>query len=361
MKKVGVVSIDLSRLKGRHGLSALSASGNNSGNMLFTSAAYNQIKNCLHIGFNFDPVKTRANYDAILIPAANWINTSQDWGGLGQLLKETDLPVTIVGLGAQLDSLSDHEKIPMGTKDFLRTISGLCETIGVRGEFTANVLKELGINNVEVLGCPSIFAGGKLPNIRTNQLNSIKRIGIGPTRYDIPKISAANMYDKQRLLYQFGLASANSLYLQSEAFEISLLNRENLEGMSRAVKYYGVNSKELLIDKLMIKGKFHTDLDHWISDVMKEDLFIGTRIHGVIAATLAGTPAVLITHDERTRELADTMAVPNISIENFRLESLYSIDDFVALFDFEKFMRRAANNYIKLKKFYKLNSLESNL
>lgn len=360
MKKVAVIGICLEQLKGRHGLSALEASGHNFGNMLFTNAAYDQIKNCSHIGFSFNPEKINANYDAILIPAANWINTTQDWGGLGELIKKTNLPVTIMGLGAQLDSLSDYKRIPKGTKNFLTTISDLCHSIGVRGEFTASVLKKLGIKNVDVLGCPSIFSNGKLPEIRMNGLNRIKRIGVGPTRYNIPEITSSNMYDKQRLLYQFALNNANSLYFQSEAFEISILNRDETSDLSKAVKYYGTNSEIELIDSIMVKGKYHTHLDQWISDVMKEDIFIGTRIHGVIAATLAGTPAILITHDKRTEELAEAMAVPSISINDFRIESLLSMNDFVSCFDFEKFSRRTETNFKRFKQFYAKNNLPSN-
>lgn len=35
------------------------------------------------------------------------------------------------------------------------------------------------------------------------------------------------------------------------------------------------------------------------------DLTFGSRLHGNIAAVLAGTPALLVTKDSRTRELAE--------------------------------------------------------
>ena len=46
------------------------------------------------------------------------------------------------------------------------------------------------------------------------------------------------------------------------------------------------------------------------------DFSIGTRLHGNMAAIAAGRPAVLISHDGRTGELAKTMHLPHLSIKD---------------------------------------------
>ncbi|MBN0987014.1 polysaccharide pyruvyl transferase family protein [Amphritea pacifica] len=364
MKKVGIVGIDLKCLSTLHGIDALNASGNNFGNMLFTNAAHEQIKFSERIGFVWNVEEVKDNYSSILIPAANWLNAKNDWGDLASLIERTDLPCVIVGLGSQLDSLADVKDIPFGTKRLLKVISERSKSLGVRGEFTAEVVRACGVDNVEVLGCPSIFVSGTVPKIREIDLSAITRIGIGPTRYVLNAVNDRNRNDKQRQLYQFAIREASSIYFQSESYEIKMLSRDvsiSDEENETAKEYYGCSSHNELSNLLMLKGKYHTDLSHWIADVRKDDIYIGTRIHGVIAATIAGTPAILITHDNRTKELADYMAVPNVSIDDFEMSALYDLPYLLSKMDYAKYLRRSDNNLKRLMSFYKLNGIESNL
>ena len=65
-------------------------------------------------------------------------------------LKKCGKPVVIAGLGANSFGGFDpefHKKLPPALVKFLREISGMCEKIGIRGEFTADVLAKLGISN----------------------------------------------------------------------------------------------------------------------------------------------------------------------------------------------------------------------
>lgn len=364
MKKVGIVGIDLTNLPNVKGKDALDASGNNFGNMLFTNAAYQQIYNALHIGFKWDPAKVREQCSSIFIPAANWINIKQDWGWLADLIEETDLPCTVVGLGAQIDTLEDVKAIPLGTKKLLSVIAERSTGIGVRGDFTAQVVRDCGLSNIEVLGCPSIFTFGHVPKLRNVVANEVSRIGVGPTRYVLNKINDTNRLDKQRLLYQFAIREASSIYYQSEQYEIQELARENLrdnEQDALAQSYYGISNQSKLSNALLEKGKYHTSLSSWLADVRKDDVYVGTRIHGAIASTLAGTPPLLITHDNRTRELAETMAVPCVDINNFCISSLFDLPELINSLDYDKYTRRSELNFKKLYKFYLNNNLKTSL
>ncbi|ELA6984478.1 polysaccharide pyruvyl transferase family protein [Vibrio parahaemolyticus] len=364
MSKVGIIGIDLVNLPNLKGRVALNASGNNFGNMLFTNAAYQQVKGAEHIGFNWNPDKVNEEFSSVFIPAANWINTKQDWGWLAELIEKTDLPCVVVGLGSQINSLADVENIPSGTKRFLSVISERGAGVGVRGSFTADVLNSCGVKNADVLGCPSIFSSGTSPKLREIRLDEINHVGVGPTRYVIDDVNDSNRLDKQRQLYQYAIRHASSIYYQSEQYEIEVLSREdgkNSDEHMKATKYYGLCDSKQLKSALLRKGKYHTSLPSWLTDVRKDDIYIGTRIHGAVAATLAGTPPILITHDNRTRELAEEMAVPSISLDNFELSYLYDLPDFVARFDYEKYQRRTDYNLKKLMQFYKRNKLENNL
>jgi hypothetical protein len=56
--------------------------------------------------------------------------------------------------------------------------------------------------------------------------------------------------------------------------------------------------------------RFYLDPWPWITDLRDVDFSFGTRIHGTIAALIAGTPAVVLAHDSRTLELARHFGIP---------------------------------------------------
>jgi polysaccharide pyruvyl transferase WcaK-like protein len=60
--------------------------------------------------------------------------------------------------------------------------------------------------------------------------------------------------------------------------------------------------------------RFFLDPTTWFEHLAQYDFSFGTRIHGNIAALLAGTPALLLAHDSRTLELAEYHEIPHRTI-----------------------------------------------
>jgi len=58
------------------------------------------------------------------------------------------------------------------------------------------------------------------------------------------------------------------------------------------------------------RTRFFLDPTTWFDHLAQYDFSFGTRIHGNIAALLAGTPALLVAHDARTLELAQFHEIP---------------------------------------------------
>ena len=75
----------------------------------------------------------------------------------------------------------------------------------------------------------------------------------------------------------------------------------------------------------------------WLRFMAENQLSIGCRIHGNIAAVLAGTPALVFTIDTRTEELCRYHNIPHLPAasigEDTRLRELYERTDFSAVSD----------------------------
>ena len=83
------------------------------------------------------------------------------------------------------------------------------------------------------------------------------------------------------------------------------------------------------------RTRFFLDPYPWIEDLRTRDFSFGTRIHGTIAALLAGTPGLVIAHDARTLELARYFDIPHRTVREVGPETdaadLYAAADFTAL------------------------------
>ncbi|MBK5218076.1 MAG: polysaccharide pyruvyl transferase family protein [Propionibacteriales bacterium] len=76
------------------------------------------------------------------------------------------------------------------------------------------------------------------------------------------------------------------------------------------------------------------DPQTWFDLLRGYQFSFGTRIHGNIAAILAGTPAMLLAHDSRTLELARYHEIPRRSVRKLppdvRAADLYEQVDYTA-------------------------------
>lgn len=72
--------------------------------------------------------------------------------------------MNVIGIGANClhgYDIEIYKRLPESLKNLLYTLADKTSYIGVRGEFTANVLEKLGISNVKIIGCPTFYETGK--------------------------------------------------------------------------------------------------------------------------------------------------------------------------------------------------------
>lgn len=128
-----------------------------------------------HIDFDFakadkvaDFVNERCSHVFLILQ--DRIRIAESYGnrlpydGIKNLLEKIQKPVVVAGLGANSFTGFNSEfykQLSPELVDFLHYLSGRCVELGVRGNYTAEVLGQLGVKNAVPIGCPSYFETGK--------------------------------------------------------------------------------------------------------------------------------------------------------------------------------------------------------
>lgn len=97
-----------------------------------------------------------SDFDYCVLRGSNYINEGMDWENTRFLLERLHLPVYALGVGAQA-AFARKLHLSEDSVAIWKIISERCGSIGVRGSFTADTLDSLGIKNVDIIGCPSLF------------------------------------------------------------------------------------------------------------------------------------------------------------------------------------------------------------
>lgn len=310
--------------------SALRSMGQNSGNNVFIFALQKMtLTNKANVDFMSlqeffaCPECVNDRYDALLYSPANILApwTKDKFAGLKhwtQALKKVKIPVCFVGVGSQsdkyysLDFISDFKKEGY---DFIKALLKHGNRVGLRGYFTAEVVKKLGFSDKDfaVVGCPSLFMNGpglkiEKTDLKPNDLNPV--FNGNHFWFDSGFHKLFGQYSKsifvcQDLMYRLmydasALTEVDAQYLRSDLFEWLF--------KSKRVRLY-------------------CDFMAWLHD-MKTGGFnfsVGTRIHGNIVSLLAGIPAYIDAFDSRVKEMAEFFDIPHgdINPETLDLYELY--------------------------------------
>jgi polysaccharide pyruvyl transferase WcaK-like protein len=353
MKKIAFFSTNGGTLfSGNSVDEALRLIGFNLGNSLFHGALYNWFvgsKTLVHTGSNTKWIND--NCDCLIIPAANQVNENWDLVDWANFLRKIQIPVFCIGLGAQADNTNSViRNLKPGTRDFLDVLSDKCKTIGVRGQFTKDVLKNIGIENTEIAGCPSILYN---PNVKGE---TIRRKLMSFKEEADPQINIAlstleqKVLPIERKLFELSKNTNHQILLQTNELLFDLMrNGVNEKNKSHASWLAQIIRPDLSLSDFIKYFQKHSvsysDSRSWIDLVYKTHLCIGMRIHANIAAILGGSLGICIVFDSRTEELSETMGIPFLKFDDFNnVNSLHELLDGVS-FDSENFDTRWEKNY----------------
>ncbi len=311
--------------------------GANSGNLMFQYAATRVIDGALtHISPAFTPYADTAALRparALIFPAANHLRAGADWTGLNNYLEGCNKPLVILGLGAQSPHIGgERETIAALRRDaHVRRMADILREravlITVRGPFSALACEALDLSEVEVLGCPSALLNPD-PNLGRAieaQLAALpERIAQGQARLAVTAAAPFEVQARPTLLElerKLFAWSGEGLYVQQSGGVEAI--RAATGGWPRVGEQARRSIARILAPDLPVEavgarlsrtGRFFTSAPDWIAAMADCDLALGTRLHGAMAALAAGRPGVIVAHDSRTSELAETMHLPQIDM-----------------------------------------------
>lgn len=298
--------------------------GRNTGNLLIGNGMERQLRaeRITPYTSTLSAEQINDSFDLIAIPAANFLHANFDFGHLADVLEGSTLPVLLAGLGAQHpDNRSMPTAIPEGTWRFVRAAAERATSIGVRGDYTAELLHNNGIRNVRVVGCPSLYTSLKpATRIRQPDVDGKFRVVVNGSRNVVSHSGNPEAATRaERALMRLAIEHAYPFVYQNETEEMEVVTRSSAFSERRALQtvanFHGVDPGSLE-QHLLEHGKVFFDVDEWISWIADFDFSLGTRFHGNLAALLAGVPALILVHDSRTRELCNYAGIPHVAVED---------------------------------------------
>jgi hypothetical protein len=342
----------------------MGAAGHNTGNLLFTNAVWEQIAGPKErVGFNFDPQKINAAFRALVFPAANWFGSHVDFDWLADLVEQLDIPVILIGLGAQDSDYSGEIAVPEGTVRFVKAVSERSHSISVRGNYTRQILGQFGINNVTVTGCPSLFHAWHA-DADSLLLSSSERgqLLLHSTRYSAGYLPFTETPSLHLDLFRLAYSSKTDLLLQSEPEEISILmdvlEKPEIDELlkDQMVKLYQAEDWPHLEAFIHRHAKVFFGIPSWKDAMGGYRRVFGTRLHATIMALNSGVPAILAHHDSRTREMCEFAGIPCVPADG-AIAELDWIDAAFAQADFDRFVALRNRNQAGYVQFLSDNAL----
>ena len=286
----------------------------NAGNLIFSMAAHRILETATTSvtadRFSVDRRGADAineRYDAYVLPLANAFRPSYEATliRLTELIRRLRVPVVVLGVGAQAGLTGSTGRLrPMerSIREFVSAVLDHGPSIGVRGEVTRDFLVGLGYRDVEVIGCPSLFFEGDRLRVtkRRATLDRDARLAINISPYvtEMGPIVARHVERYPNLI---------TIAQDIDTLEM-LLWGETVADVEPD------DPRPIHVDHPLVRdGRVRTFVDPWpwIESLRDVDFSFGTRIHGNIAALMAGTPAVVLAHDSRTLELARYFEIPH--------------------------------------------------
>jgi len=269
--------------------------------------------------------RINAECDHLVLPMSSSLRFQmgekmEQWANL---IEKLTVPVTVVGIGAQLSleeaeaktfrpsrvtgltaSRAEVEAHEASSRRFISAVLDHSDSIGVRGEITHQYLRHLGFpeDRIDVIGCPSLFMWG--PGWRwPDPVGGLSADSAVSLSFDhrIPSTAAL----LQRTVEEY---PRSTVYAQERLTARMVIAGEETRAEWRGDDRFPVRTSHPLYQQHRML--YYPTAWAWIDSLRQADFAFGPRLHGTIAALLAGTAVNLLAHDSRTVEVAGYHGIP---------------------------------------------------
>jgi hypothetical protein len=221
----------------------------------------------------------------------------------------------------------------------------------VRGDISRRYLRHLGFpeDRIDVIGCPSLFTWG--PDFRMTErevrLRGRSKISLS-FDHRIPGTAGllqATLEDYRR----------STVYMQEQrGAQMVITGEETRPDWEGDARFPMKTTHPAFAEHRLV---YFPTAWSWIRHLKGMDFAFGPRLHGTVAAILAGTPANLLVHDSRTLEVAEHHHLPHIPTED--LGDVRTAADLAGRQDPTAFNASYPELFARFTRFLKRNELRS--
>lgn len=225
--------------------------------------------------------------------------------------------------------------------------------LGVRGEYDADALNKVGIKNVRIIGCPSLYYHMNRDFCIDTSKTEVNSINLNfSTDFGNLGISQRYAVDVHWpfLKYFIDLWEKGDIHLdftmQKPPFAEAVDIHSILLSYGEVHPFYTAC------------GRYYYSAKDFIDGISKNHFSIGTRFHGNIAAILAGVPTLMVNIDKRMEEMNRFYHIPSINISEF--DCTKPIEYYRELADYSEFNKYYAGTFDNYVNYCEENGIKLN-
>jgi polysaccharide pyruvyl transferase WcaK-like protein len=281
--------------------------------------------------------------DALVLRGGNFIQPNFLTQHIGlETIRKIKIPIIVFGAGLQA-SFGEQVVFEPEEQEILHYIHANCAYSAVRGHSTAEALHQIGIDNVIVTGCPTVFWSRK-PQLRVRRPHAQSagftfREGLYSSdssvyRAQFQAIEAVRdlfgsvkvMLQGEEVLLQYYLqayqwgAECRGVLGPVPGYDLQRIEKTPLDLdmlRSQIHRRFDQFSHPAFIDWFMNNTFFSWDITEVIRENTGKGMMVGCRLHGNLLTLANETPVFYLTYDRRTQELVDLMAIPGCRLVDF--------------------------------------------
>ena len=278
------------------------------------------------------------DYDVFISTHLNWIQENSDLSYLDKVLDRIGDKILLpVGIGFSTSEIKNDFTLNSQQVKTLSAIAERCKSVGVKGEFSAEVLAKYGIKNSVIIGCPSMYT----------DIGRLKRLS---ARNDEPKKLNASFKPFYGI---FSKAEKNLLkFFADNEFELTVSTATELQPASIADDKLFKHLKSF-----EEKKKIYFSAADWLDSFDGAEFAMGMNFYNNVAALYAGVPALFVNYETTGREMCKFFSLPFIEVSEF--DDTKCAADYLQCADYTDFKASIDGNYQKYLDFLSENGVEA--